>query len=54
LTVHFYAEIALGFEITEPRGVDPRRHGYDGEIPGTSRVRLEWHFAKLDYCSEHQ
>jgi ABC-type polysaccharide/polyol phosphate transport system ATPase subunit len=54
LAVHFHAEFALSFEVTEPRGVDPRRHGYDGEFPGTSRVRLEWHFAKLDHCSERQ
>jgi ABC-type polysaccharide/polyol phosphate transport system ATPase subunit len=54
LAVHFHAEFALSFEVTEPRGVDPRRHGYDGEFPGTSRVRLAWHFARLDRCSEHQ
>jgi ABC-type polysaccharide/polyol phosphate transport system ATPase subunit len=46
--VHFYTQCAMRFEVTEPRGVDPRRHGYEGEFPGTSRVRLEWRFAKLD------
>jgi ABC-type polysaccharide/polyol phosphate transport system ATPase subunit len=51
--IHFHAHCALGFEIYEPHGVDPRRHGYDGEFPGTSRARLEWHFAKLP-CPEHQ
>jgi ABC-type polysaccharide/polyol phosphate transport system ATPase subunit len=52
--VHFYAESAMRFELIEPHGVDPRRHGYDGEFPGTSRVRLDWHFAKLDDRPEHQ
>jgi ABC-type polysaccharide/polyol phosphate transport system ATPase subunit len=52
--VHFFAESAMRFELTEPLGVDPRRHGYDGELPGTSRVRLQWHIAKLDDRSAHQ
>jgi hypothetical protein len=52
--VHFYAESAMRFELTEPLGVDPRRHGYEGEFPGTSRVRLQWHIAKLDDRSGHQ
>jgi hypothetical protein len=43
--VHFFAE-ALRFEVIEPRGVDPRRHGYEHELPGVMRTRLAWQIAK--------
>jgi ABC-type polysaccharide/polyol phosphate transport system ATPase subunit len=51
--VHFYVD-ALRFEVTEPRGADPRRHGYEGEFPGTTRARLDWRYAKLDDDREPQ
>jgi len=40
--VHFSAERALRFEIVEPQGSDPRRHGWTGALPGVSRVHLAW------------
>jgi len=43
--VHFLAN-ALRFEMIEPRGVDPRRHGYEHEVPGVMRTRLAWRVAK--------
>jgi ABC-type polysaccharide/polyol phosphate transport system ATPase subunit len=43
--VHFIAD-ALRFEVIEPRGVDPRRHGYEHEVPGVMRTRLAWQVAK--------
>jgi ABC-type polysaccharide/polyol phosphate transport system ATPase subunit len=46
--VHFYADSALRFEVTEQRDIDPRRHGYDGEFPGTIRIRLEWQIERGD------
>jgi ABC-type polysaccharide/polyol phosphate transport system ATPase subunit len=46
--VHFYTDSAMRFEIIEPDGADPRRHGYLGEFPGVSRLRLEWLFTRLD------
>jgi ABC-type polysaccharide/polyol phosphate transport system ATPase subunit len=43
--VHFYAD-ALRFEVVEPRGVDPRRHGYEHDVPGVMRTRLAWQIKK--------
>jgi hypothetical protein len=43
--VHFFAE-ALRFEVIEPRGVDPRRHGYEHDVPGVMRTRLTWQITK--------
>jgi hypothetical protein len=43
---HFFAD-ALRFEVVEPRGVDPRRHGYENEIPGVMRTRLAWQITKV-------
>ena len=40
--VHFAAEKALRFEIHEPEGSDPRRHGWGGGLPGVSRPHLDW------------
>jgi ABC-type polysaccharide/polyol phosphate transport system ATPase subunit len=43
--VHFFAE-ALRFEMIEPVGADPRRHGFEREIPGVMRTRLDWQITK--------
>ena len=43
--VHFFAD-ALRFEVIEPRGVDPRRHGYEHDVPGVMRTRLAWQVTK--------
>ena len=40
--IHFTLTNALRFEITEEKGVDARRHGYDGILPGLTRPRLDW------------
>lgn len=40
--VHFAVERALRFEIYEPTGSDPRRHGWSGGLPGVSRPHLAW------------
>jgi ABC-type polysaccharide/polyol phosphate transport system ATPase subunit len=42
---HFFAD-ALRFEVVEPTGVDPRRHGFEREIPGVMRTRLVWQITK--------
>lgn len=42
---HFSYEGALRFEVVEPKGADPRRNGWEGVIPGATRVRLEWQYA---------
>lgn len=44
--VHFAAEHALRFEIFEPEGSDPRRHGWNGVLPGVSRPHLGWEITK--------
>lgn len=44
--VHFYAGDVLRFEVIEPYGADPRRHGYGGAIPGVTRPRLQWRVAQ--------
>jgi lipopolysaccharide transport system ATP-binding protein len=41
-SVHFAAEYALRFEITEDGVADPRRHGFVLPLPGYSRPRLRW------------
>jgi len=43
--VHFFAD-ALRFEVIEPLGVDPRRHGFERQIPGVMRTRLDWQITK--------
>lgn len=42
--VHFSYESALRFEVLEPNMTDPRRHGWQGDLPGLSRPRLNWKF----------
>jgi lipopolysaccharide transport system ATP-binding protein len=44
--VHFHMEHALHFEMTEPFGIDPRRHGYVGPISGITRIRLAWRISE--------
>jgi ABC-type polysaccharide/polyol phosphate transport system ATPase subunit len=44
--VHFTAGGALCFELSEPPGVDPRRHGYQQRLPGVMRTRLAWQITK--------
>jgi lipopolysaccharide transport system ATP-binding protein len=44
--VHFAAENALRFEVYEPTGSDPRRHGWHGGLPGVSRPHLGWEITK--------
>jgi lipopolysaccharide transport system ATP-binding protein len=44
--VHFAADRALRFEIHEPAGSDPRRHGWNGGLPGVSRPHLAWEIDK--------
>jgi ABC-type polysaccharide/polyol phosphate transport system ATPase subunit len=44
-SAHFFAD-ALRFEMVEPPGVDPRRHGFEREIPGVMRTRLAWQITK--------
>lgn len=41
---HFSYESALRFEIIEINGVDERRHGWHGLIPGVTRPRLNWEY----------
>jgi len=45
--LHFALYNALRFEVYEPRNADPRRHGWEGGLPGVSRPRLKWDFRKL-------
>jgi ABC-type polysaccharide/polyol phosphate transport system ATPase subunit len=45
-SVHFSAGGALCFELSEPPGVDPTRHGYQQEVPGVMRTRLAWQITK--------
>jgi lipopolysaccharide transport system ATP-binding protein len=44
--VHFAAENALRFEIFESPGSDPRRHGWNGALPGVSRAHLGWEISE--------
>jgi lipopolysaccharide transport system ATP-binding protein len=43
-SVYFDAQYCLRFEVVEPPGVDERRHGFVGVLPGVTRPRLEWRF----------
>jgi lipopolysaccharide transport system ATP-binding protein len=45
--VHFDARFALRFEVVEHGGVDLRRHGWAGNLPGVCRARLDWEYGKL-------
>jgi lipopolysaccharide transport system ATP-binding protein len=42
--LHFAYQYALRFEIFEKAGIDKRRHGWTGLLPGTTRPRLSWHY----------
>lgn len=44
--VHFAAIKALRFEVYEPPGSDPRRHGWEGGLPGVNRPHLDWEVRK--------
>lgn len=44
--IHFALTNALRFEITEDQEPDPRRHGFDGILPGLTRPRLAWDIRK--------
>lgn len=44
--LHFAYESALRFSISEYDFVDPRRHGWRGDLPGVSRPRLNWSYKK--------
>jgi len=48
---HFNVDNALRFEVVEELGVDPRRHGYIGDIPGITRVRLKWQVSKVSQAA---
>ena len=41
-SVHFSLPNALRFEVTENELDDPRRHGFQGSLPGLTRPRLNW------------
>lgn len=43
---HFSYEGALRVEISETGEVDPRRHGWAGPVPGSTRPRLNWAYTK--------
>lgn len=45
--IHFTLTNALRFEVTEDKDADPRRHGYDGILPGVTRPRLDWNIRKM-------
>jgi ABC-type polysaccharide/polyol phosphate transport system ATPase subunit len=45
--VHFSAPFALRFEVVERPGVDPRRHGWAHELPGVTRLRLDWQYTPM-------
>ena len=42
--LHFAVENALRFEVLEPAGADPRRHGWSEALPGVTRPRLRWDY----------
>jgi lipopolysaccharide transport system ATP-binding protein len=44
--VHFASDQALRFEVFEPPDSDPRRHGWNGGLPGVSRPHLDWEISK--------
>jgi ABC-type polysaccharide/polyol phosphate transport system ATPase subunit len=45
--VHFVAPFALRFEVVERPDVDPRRHGWVQELPGVTRLRLDWQYSTI-------
>lgn len=49
--LHFAYEDALRFEVLEQGLIDPRRHGWTGELPGMSRPRLNWEYSKQNQTS---
>lgn len=49
--LHFAYENALRFEVSEYSLADPRRHGWKGALPGMSRQRLDWAYAKHNQIS---
>lgn len=46
--LHFSYENGLRFEISEDDLCDPRRHGWTGQLPGSSRPRLRWTYQRGD------
>jgi lipopolysaccharide transport system ATP-binding protein len=42
---HFAYEAALRFEVVEKDGIDERRHGWAGPVPGVTRPRLNWDYS---------
>lgn len=42
---HFAFEAALRFEVTERDYCDERRHGWQGAVPGVTRLRLNWRYS---------
>jgi ABC-type polysaccharide/polyol phosphate transport system ATPase subunit len=49
--VHFNAPYALRFEVVEWPGVDSRRHGWVNELPGVTRLRLDWQYSPVSEAS---
>jgi hypothetical protein len=45
--VHIDASFALRFEIVERPGADPRRHGWAHDLPGVTRLRLDWQYSVI-------
>jgi ABC-type polysaccharide/polyol phosphate transport system ATPase subunit len=45
--VHIDASFALRFEIAERPGADPRRHGWAHDLPGVTRLRLDWQYSVI-------
>uniref|UniRef100_A0A7C1PIH3 ABC transporter ATP-binding protein n=1 Tax=Agrobacterium albertimagni TaxID=147266 RepID=A0A7C1PIH3_9HYPH len=43
--LHFAFEYSLRLEVKEDTGMDVRRHGWTGALPGTSRPRLDWTYS---------
>lgn len=44
--LHFSYENGLRLEISENDLCDPRRHGWTGQLPGSSRPRLHWAYER--------
>jgi hypothetical protein len=49
--VHLNAPYALRFEVVEWPGVDSRRYGWLGELPGATRLRLDWQYSTISESS---
>jgi lipopolysaccharide transport system ATP-binding protein len=47
VTVHFYEQNALSFNVKDPIDDVPTRNGYAGPIPGIVRPRLEWQIRRV-------